>query len=217
MIAGRAAARDTLVDKIILMSSPAFSLSKILPQQKRAIEEANGVPDSIIKKDMIFETHFLKSLKSKKAAHKYKPMLVKHMAQKLKNILPKKAKEHIGDIHAYAKKQVDKIFKKYQSPALASIMYYDPTKDLKQLDIPVLALFGGKDRQVPVGPNLKRMATALDSAKVSYQIDVFKNANHLYQHAKTGAPLEYRTLPDKFVNGFLPTIEQWLKRTGTEK
>src|SRR5699024_7561958 len=32
MIAGRVAARDSLVDKVILMSSPAFSLSKILPQ-----------------------------------------------------------------------------------------------------------------------------------------------------------------------------------------
>lgn len=212
MIAGRVAARDSLVDKVILMSSPAFSLSKILPQQKRAIEKANGIPDSTIKKDMIFEKHAMKSIGSKADAEKYRQKMINHMAEKLK-AMPKKQRKQVGNLHEYATKTIDRILKNYRKPGLYSLMYYDPAKDLKQLDIPVLALFGGKDKQVPVGPNLKRMAAALDSASVSYQINVFKNANHLYQHAKTGAPKEYAALPPKFVEGLLPTITQWLNRT----
>jgi pimeloyl-ACP methyl ester carboxylesterase len=217
MIAGRTAARDTLVNKVILMSSPAFSLSKILPQQKRAIEKASGTPDSTIKEDMKFEMHFLKSLKSDKNAKKYKPMLVNYMAQKLENNLTENMKKQIGDLHAYAEKQVDKQFKIYQSPSMASIMYYDPAQDLKQLNIPVLALFGKKDTQVLYKPNSKRMRKVLQQSNADFTIKIIDHANHLYQHAKTGSTVEYMSLPKKFTAGFLPTVLHWLKRTENGK
>jgi pimeloyl-ACP methyl ester carboxylesterase len=213
MIAGRAAARNPRINKIILMSSPAFSLSKILPQQKRAIEKASGVPDSTIKKDMVFERHFLESLKSKKLAEKYRPILINHVAEKLNNNLSEKQKKQIGDLHAYAKKNIEQQFKLFQSPAFHSIMYYDPAKDLKQLDIPVLALFGKKDTQVLYKPNARRMRKALKQSKADFTIKIIDHANHLYQHAKTGSVAEYSSLPKKFTAGFLPTIVHWLKKT----
>jgi pimeloyl-ACP methyl ester carboxylesterase len=213
MIAGRAAARNPKIDKVILMSSPAFSLSKVLPQQKRALEKANGVSDSTLKKDMIFERHFLKSLKSKKDSAKYWDAMINHMTEKLENELSDKQKKQIGDLHSYAEKNINRQFKLYQSPSLHSIMYYDPAKDLKQLDIPVLALFGKKDKQVLYKPNARRMRKALQQSKADFSIKIIDHANHLYQHAETGSLAEYKTLPKKFTKGFLPTVLHWLKKT----
>jgi pimeloyl-ACP methyl ester carboxylesterase len=213
MIAGRAAARNPRIGKVILMSSPAFSLSKILPQQKRAIEKASGVPDSTIKKDMVFERHFLESLKSKKDSAKYRPMLINNVVEKLENNLSEKQKKQMGNLRARVKKNIDQQFKLYESPGFHSIMYYDPTKDLKQLAIPVLALFGKKDTQVLYKPNARRMRKALKQSKADFTIKIIDHANHLYQHAKTGSVAEYSSLPKKFTAGFLPTILHWLKKT----
>jgi pimeloyl-ACP methyl ester carboxylesterase len=213
MIAARAAARNPKIDKIILMSSPAFPLSKILPQQKKALEKASGVPDSTLKKDMVFERHFLKSLKSNQDSAKYRDMLINHMVGKLQNNLSDKQKKRIGNLHSYVTKNIDQQFKIYQSPSMSSIMYYDPAKDLKQLDISVLALFGKKDKQVLYKPNARRMRKALKQSKADFTIKIIDHANHLYQHAKSGSFAEYRTLPKKFTAGFLPTVLHWLKNT----
>jgi hypothetical protein len=44
------------------------------------------------------------------------------------------------------------------------------------------------------------------------KIKVFKNANHLFQQAKTGQVQEYGSLPSKFVDGFTSVITQWIKK-----
>src|SRR5699024_10244718 len=70
-----------------------------------------------------------------------------------------------------AKHQADALVRAYSTPKMQSQLLYDPPSDLKKLDIPVLATFGGKDTQVLISKNLPPIRRALDSAKVSYQIN----------------------------------------------
>jgi hypothetical protein len=81
----------------------------------------------------------------------------------------------------------------------------------------VLALFGEKDLQVPAGPNRDAIAAALArGGNTGATTRVFAGANHLYQHAVTGSPSEYATLPKEFVPELLPALSEWIRTVAAE-
>lgn len=98
----------------------------------------------------------------------------------------------------------------YALPSLTSFLYHDPSKDYEQLKVPVLALFGGLDFQVPIFQNKDRMENALLKSGTDYHFVTFEKANHFFQKAATGSRNEYATLENKFVEGFLNEISSWV-------
>jgi pimeloyl-ACP methyl ester carboxylesterase len=98
----------------------------------------------------------------------------------------------------------------YGLPSLTSFLYYDPSKDIEELEVPVLGLFGGLDFQVPIHQNKDRMENALLKSGTDYHFVTFDNANHFYQKAITGQREEYIRLEKAFVKGFLETISDWV-------
>jgi hypothetical protein len=101
-----------------------------------------------------------------------------------------------------------------RSPWFRFFVTYDPVPALKQLDVPVMALFGGKDLQVPAGSNSPAMIDALQGgATPDSYISTLPDANHLFQQAETGNPNEYGTIKE-FAFGFLDEVTDWiLQRT----
>ena len=91
------------------------------------------------------------------------------------------------------------------------MLYLDPSKDLEQLKVPVLSLFGGLDFQVPIFQNKDRMENALLKSGTDYHFITFDKANHFFQMATTGSRDEYTTLEKKFVDGFLNEISSWIR------
>jgi pimeloyl-ACP methyl ester carboxylesterase len=120
-----------------------------------------------------------------------------------------------------AGEQVHAMFKSGKSFAAASIpqlmskplqflVRYDPRPDLTKLRIPVLAIFGSKDTQVPSAQNEPAMRAAL-AANSNAKIMVMQNKNHLFQTAKTGELKEYGTIKETVSPEVLTTISDWLK------
>jgi len=65
----------------------------------------------------------------------------------------------------------------------------DPAPVLASLEIPVLALFGAKDFQVPPDLNAAPMRAALRHP--DSRVEILPDLNHLFQPAETGALDEY--------------------------
>ena len=85
-------------------------------------------------------------------------------------------------------------------------------------DVPVLALFGGKDVQVPAEQNAAALEAALKAGgNTDYQLVVFPDAKHVFQQAATGSASEYASLPAVFLPDFLPTITDWLAAQGLNR
>jgi uncharacterized protein len=88
---------------------------------------------------------------------------------------------------------------------------YDVSEDWVEVTTPVLALFGGKDKQVNPEQNAAALNTLLvEAGNEDYQIVILGNANHLFMRAETGAMSEYGTLPPEFTPELLPTIRAWV-------
>ncbi len=99
----------------------------------------------------------------------------------------------------------------FESPWYPYFLTYNPAEFWSQVDVPVLALFGGLDVQVDAEQNRSAMEIALEAAgNTDATFVTIPTANHLFQDAVSGSPSEYNDLEQTFHPDFLPTITEWL-------
>ena len=124
---------------------------------------------------------------------------------------PERDRAVITDIDAYVDVVIKQQLATVQSPWYRSFFEYDPGPVLERLSVPVLALFGELDTQVPAEMNAAAMVAALSAVdNPDFTLFVFPGANHLFQTAVTGSVGEYSELKAEFVPGFLEHIEEWV-------
>ena len=101
------------------------------------------------------------------------------------------------------------------SPWMKYFLVYDPLPELRNLSIPVLALNGEKDTQVPPTENLVLVEEALrEGGNPDVTAEVLPGLNHLFQTAETGLPAEYTGIEETFSPAALQMIAAWiLERT----
>src|SRR5699024_3400461 len=209
IVGGKVATKDAAVDKLILMASTGVKLKKVIHFQVRRALAQNGFSQKQIEKEFAARQELYEALKQQKNVKEAKNRYSQALLNSLQKIA--ESQQNAEDLHQAAQQETKSLIASYTTPQFRSLYSYDPTKDLQKLDIPVLVLFGGKDTQVSVEMNKSPIEKALEKADIKYEMRIFKNANHLFQKAKTGAVSEYGKLENEFVDGFSSTIAQWIK------
>jgi hypothetical protein len=85
----------------------------------------------------------------------------------------------------------------------------DPLPTLARVHVPVLALNGTLDLQVPLKDNLPAIRTALAHDKGVVTVEM-PGLNHLFQPATTGSVAEYGTTETTMAPEALKTIGDWV-------
>lgn len=201
VVGGKLAARNESVDNLILLASPALPLSKISIQQVKTLNQQAGVADSILAKNVALQKAIFDTLRSSQDFSKLEDSLVKFNSLAQPSVKAKKVRA-----------QINKELTSLTKPSYYSLLDYDPRNDLEKLSIPVLAILGGKDAQVDLKMNQSSLKSALQKSGTTYQVKVFPEANHLFQKANTGSVQEYASLKSEFVDGFISTLTEWIKK-----
>lgn len=94
-------------------------------------------------------------------------------------------------------------------PWLHWFIDYDPTKDITNTSVPVMAINGDKDCQVIASLNLAAIKEKLP-ANNSNIIKEYPSLNHLFQHCSTGNPLEYRAIEETISKEVLNDMATWI-------
>ncbi|MBK6678649.1 MAG: hypothetical protein IPG53_00810 [Ignavibacteriales bacterium] len=81
-----------------------------------------------------------------------------------------------------------------------------------KVKVPVLAVWGSKDLQVPPVQNKVPVEKALDKAGVYYETFVFDSMNHLFQKAVTGGIAEYASIPTTIEPEVLEKMVEFIKK-----
>ena len=104
------------------------------------------------------------------------------------------------------------------SPWFRFFLTYDPAPALRRVSVPVLALNGSLDLQVPPDQNLPAIRSALEEGgNADITTIELEGLNHLFQPATTGAVSEYVEIETTFDPGALDRISEWVLRvTGGE-
>jgi uncharacterized protein len=91
------------------------------------------------------------------------------------------------------------------------LLKHDPEQTLTSLKIPVLALLGEKDMQVPVALNLPQLERALENGHEKSKVVVMMGLNHLFQQCETGDGSEYVKIEETISPNVLHLMADWIK------
>ena len=96
--------------------------------------------------------------------------------------------------------------------SLQAFYFYDPGPALRQLRIPVLALFGELDDNILAEKNQKAWDSALRAAdNRDYTLRTLPGANHMMLEAHVGNNAEMPTL-QRFTPAYFVTVQDWLAK-----
>jgi len=96
-------------------------------------------------------------------------------------------------------------------PWFRYFLTYNPAPNLARIKVPVLALDGSLDRQVPAEENLAAIRAAM-AHNPDFTAVELPGLNHLFQPAKTGAVGEYADIETTIAPIALQTMGDWLAK-----
>lgn len=101
--------------------------------------------------------------------------------------------------------------KSLETPWFREFVKLDPAPHLSKVRVPMLAISGGLDVQVPADKNLPLLREIVARSKVKgSRVEEIDGINHLLQPAKTGAVSEYAGLPKVLEPRVAARIVEWI-------
>ena len=86
---------------------------------------------------------------------------------------------------------------------------YDPRNDLAASRIPLFAIYGALDLQVPPDQSIP-VLEKINANHGKIDVRTFPELNHLFQHATTGLPSEYGMIAETLAPEVMLAIKQWV-------
>lgn len=198
---------------LVLLAPPAVPGDSLLTVQNRLVFEQLGLPDEAIATYNAAQrdAFALAAAADPEALDSVRSQIKATMEAGLDRLSPaERALFGAPDSTAQAR-LLDQQVTILTQPGIQSFLAYDPRPALHAVDVPVLALFGGKDIQVPPSLNRPALETAL-AEHPAVKVEVFPDLNHLFQTARTGAVTEYAQIEETFAPAALERIGDWILR-----
>lgn len=192
IVAPMVALADPGVAFVVMMAGPGLPGDRIIEAQARRIGQAMGVPAAALAANEAIQRKFLDAVMTAKDG----PSAEAAAREVLKQA---------GAPDATAEAQA----KAASSDWYRFFLSHDPAPDLRRLRLPVLALVGSKDLQVPADENVPALRQAL-AADPQATVEELPGLNHLFQTAVTGAPSEYGTIEETIAPAALDRIAAWI-------
>ncbi|MFW6193312.1 MAG: alpha/beta hydrolase, partial [Gemmatimonadota bacterium] len=210
LVASLAATRDTgAVAFVVLLAPPAVPADSLLPAQNRAIGEAAGLPEAVIREHTRVTRRILSILRNE--PDREEALAAIHRAvEDAASGLPGRHRRTFRQLMARSP-AAKTAYARMTAPRFRSYLALDPDSVHARLGVPVLALYGGRDLQVLPRQNLPALAAQLARAPTDdVALRLLPGLNHLLQPAGTGLPSEYGRIEVTTAPEALRTLTDWI-------
>ena len=195
---------------LVLLAGPGEPGKQILIEQTGAIAKASGADQATVDQQVALQKQVLDAVLTGQGLDQVQTELVQQF-KAAADKLPQSQREALGDLDKWAEQNVQAQLTSLQGAWMKFFLTHDPAPVIEKVHAPILALFGGKDVQVPASSNEPAIKAACEKAgNKDCTTKVFPDANHLFQAAQTGGPNEYATLKPEFAPGVVDTITSWV-------
>lgn len=199
-VAPMIAVRNPSARFVVLMAGPGMPIGALLRLQNAKILKASGVPDETIARKIAFFEKLDADLAAARSDEQALAVAKADTAQAVADQLVPAA-----NAEAFARQ--------ITSPWAREALGFDPIPSLRKVKVPVLALNGSLDLQVPPDEDLGPIRAAL-KADPDATIVELPRLNHLFQTARTGMPTEYGDIEETMTPVALKTIVDWVAAQG---
>lgn len=199
MIAPMVATQNENVSSIVVMAGPGEPIKKMFPAQMYNLTKAMGISGNSAKE------------------------MSKRLSVVLEDFTKREApfsKEEISEILTPVYQGMDKSTAQIIINEVSGLfmtawghyfLSYDPHVYNSKLVIPVLAINGSLDMNVPARENLEGIRMSLEKAgNKNFEIVEFEGLNHVFQTAITGAPAEIATIEETIAPQVLEKMGDWI-------
>lgn len=208
LLAASVAARDPEVAFVISLAGPAVPGYELLVRQNQLVLQAMGA-DEVTTARVLADQRRALDLTVSGEWQALEELLYATGRAEIA-AMPEAQRALLGDPEGYLESRIPEIMRHYQT-WMREFLTHDPAEDWARIRVPVLAIFGELDMQVEVEQNRKPLERALAHAgNTQVTVLVLPQANHLFQAAQLGTPVEYASLPPEFLPGLLETISDWI-------
>lgn len=204
------------VDFVVLLAGPGLPGKEVLYLQGAAIARAMGVPEPAVERTLSMQRRLFALVAAAPGAGSPADdaALAEGLRGELREILretPAAERVALGLPTADEGDWIEAQVQTLTAPWFRYFLVHDPARDLRRLQVPVLALVGSKDLQVTPAENLPAIRRALEEGgNPDFTVEELPGLNHLFQTAGTGAPSEYATIQETFAPVALDRISSWI-------
>jgi hypothetical protein len=191
-----AALRSPSISFVIILAGPGVPGIQVLPLQEELILRAAGASEATIARNRAASDLIVEVIQSE-PDNRVALAKIRAKLGAMGNPMPD------ADIQA----QIAML----RVPETQSMLVYDPAQALRKLTVPVLALGGSRDIQVPASQNLPAISAALAAAgNRDFTVKELPGLNHFFQTCRQCTIQEYSSIEETFSPAALEIIGDWL-------
>jgi len=179
--------KNTSADFFISLAGPSTTGGEVLIDQSYLIQKVRGIASSELEKDDKLQRKLIQAVAQNRSSHDIKALM-----------------SAAGIPAPQQEAQVSQL----TSVWMQYFIKTDPKDYLKTLSLPVFAVHGARDLQVPVRQNINGFIRSIDKQWITYKI--YPNLNHLLQPADKGLPEEYAAISTTLSPEVVEDISLWL-------
>lgn len=209
LVGPMAAARSESVDYVVMLAGPGVTGLEVLVEQGRLINTASGAPPEMTAFNSRLQTRLAEVGVDNPDPDVAAPLMTAAIEEEIA-ALSGPTREMAAA--ALSPQAIEQTVQQMNSRWFRYFLHYDPRPALEATQVPVLALFGGKDLQVPPQQSADEVRAAFArSANRDATVTVLPGLNHLFQEADTGSPAEYQSITQTVSPVALDAVSDWIQ------
>jgi pimeloyl-ACP methyl ester carboxylesterase len=182
----------------VLLAGPGTPTVRLMEAQRRAIGRSQGASDADLDRSLPVQSAFYAAAASDGDGE----AVTARLRAALTDDMLIAARIPLA--------QRDQMARAAAEPWFRYFARYDPALALMAIRVPVLALNGSLDQQVPAHDNLAGISAALAGHR-DVTVRELAGLNHMFQTAHTGALGEYADIEETFAPAALDLISGWIR------
>lgn len=213
MIAPIAAARSNDVSFIVLLAGLGQTGEDVIYAQTELIQKAQGTHPDTMRHTIALAKKINAIVKTETDEKRIEARINEETAAyggTLADLQKKLFEPAAASVKAY--------MPMYKTQWYRYFITFNPAPVLKSVTVPVLALNGELDLQVPWKENLDLIAAGLKAGgNKDVTVKAFPKLNHLFQTSQTGQPSEYSKIEETMSPEVLKVMSDWILSRTTQK
>jgi dienelactone hydrolase len=198
---------------LVMLGAPAVTGYEVLEAQSTAMLRATGLPEPEVRVDSLIRTTVFDVLRANPSSGDIAIRVDGAVARLVRGLETADRRRVDAWLAVRTPAQDSAAIALWTSRWFKSLFHHDPAPLLREIEVPLLAIYGALDLQVPPNASLAALEHHFAGARRRLlRAELLPGVNHMMQPARSGTMDEYRTIEQTIADRVFAVLDDWLQR-----